>query len=211
MKSSVCPDLVIEPLTMSRWSAFTDLLDQGGPAGRCWCVAPMGIDYRRRPVASNRADIRKAVKQGPPPGLVALRDQLAVGWCRVTPRDAVPGLDRAFRTRRVDDVPVWSISCFYIRKGHRREGIMTALINAAIDYARDAGAPALEAYPLDGAVSPSTTSTGYASTFARAGFSEIARRSPERPIMRLQLEGKRGREPTYPEPRSNHHAGANSR
>ena len=89
------------------------------------------------------------------------------------------------------DVPVWSISCFYIRKGHRREGIMTALITAAIEYARAAGAPALEAYPLDGAVSPSATSTGYASTFTRAGFSEIARRSPERPIMRLQLEGKR--------------------
>jgi len=192
MTSSDGPDLVIEPLSMSRWSAFADLLDQGGPAARCWCVAPMGIDYRRRPVASNRADIRKAVKQGPPPGLLALRDQLAVGWCRVTPRDAVPGLDRAFRTRRVDDVPVWSISCFYIRKGHRREGIMTALINAAIDYARAAGAPALEAYPLDGAVSPSATSTGYASTFARAGFSEVARRSPERPIMRLQLGGKHG-------------------
>jgi hypothetical protein len=82
----------------------------------------MGIDYRRRPVVSNRADLRRAVKQGPPPGLLALRDQVAVGWCRVTPRDAVPGLERAFRTRRVDDIPVWSISCFYIRKGHRRKG-----------------------------------------------------------------------------------------
>jgi GNAT superfamily N-acetyltransferase len=135
-------------LTTSYWSALADLLDQGGPAGRCWCVAPMGIDYRRRPVASNRADLEKAVKQGPPPGLLALRDQVAVGWCRVTPRDAVPGLERAFRTRCVDDVPVWSISCFYIHKGHRRKGIMTALISAAIEYARAAGAPALEAYPL---------------------------------------------------------------
>ena len=187
MKASADPELVIEPLTTSHWSAFADLLDQGGPAGRCWCVAPMGIDYRRRPVASNRAELQQAVKQGPPPGLLALRDQVAVGWCRVTPRPAAPGLERAFRTRRVDDVPVWSISCFYIRKGHRRKGIMTALIAAAIEYARAAGAPALEAYPLDGAVSPSATSTGYASTFAMAGFSEIARRSPERPIMRIQL------------------------
>jgi GNAT superfamily N-acetyltransferase len=144
------------------------------------------------PRASNRADLEKAVKQGPPPGLLALRDQVAVGWCRVTHRDAVPGLERAFRTRCVDDVPVWSISCFYIHKGHRRKGIMTALISAAIEYARAAGAPALEAYPLDGAVSPSATSTGYASTFAMAGFSEVARRSPERPIMRIQLECKRG-------------------
>jgi len=191
MTASADSELVIEPLTTSLWPAFTDLLDQGGPAGRCWCVAPMGIDYRRRPAASNRADLRRVVKQGPPPGLLALRDGLAVGWCRVTARAAVPGLERAFRTRRVDDVPVWSISCFYIRKGHRRKGIMTALISAAIEYARAAGAPALEAYPLDGAVSPSATSTGYASTFAMAGFSEIARRSPERPIMRIQFETKR--------------------
>jgi GNAT superfamily N-acetyltransferase len=180
-------ELVIKPLTTSNWLAFTDLLDQGGPAGRCWCVAPMGIDYRRRPAADNRADIRKVVRQGPPPGLLAFRDKLAVGWCRVTPRDAVPGLDGGRRTRRVDDVPVWSISCFYIRKGHRQLGVMTALISAAIDYARAAGAPALEAYPLDATVSPSATATGYTSTFARAGFSEVARRSPERPIMRIEL------------------------
>ncbi len=65
---------------------------------------------------------------------------------------------------------------------------MGALIAAAITYARSAGAPALEACPLDGAVSPSATSAGYASTFAQAGFSVISRRSPERPIMRLRLQ-----------------------
>lgn len=192
MKPSAESELLIEPLTMSNWSAFTDLLDEGGPAGRCWCVAPMGIDYRRRPVASNRADLRKVVKQGPPPGILAFRDDLAVGWCRVTPRSEVPALEGSLKTRRVDELPVWSISCFYIRKGHRRGGIMTALIASAIDYAREAGAPALEAYPLDGTVSPSATSTGYASTFVRAGFSEIARRTPARPIMRIELERKRG-------------------
>jgi hypothetical protein len=79
---------------------------------------------------------------------------------------------------------------------------MAALISGAIEYARAAAAPALEAYPLDGAVSPSATNTGYASTFAKAGFSEIARRSPERPIMRIQLEDNRGRQPTNPKPQT---------
>jgi GNAT superfamily N-acetyltransferase len=187
--SSTTSELLIEPLTPSHWPAFTDLLDQGGPAGRCWCVAPMGVDYRHRAPASNRDTMRRVVRAGPPPGLLAIRGESAVGWCRVTPRDAVPGLDRPFRTRRVDDVAVWSISCFYIRKGHRRTGIMTALITAAVDYARASGAPALEAYPLDGAVSPSATASGYYSTFARLGFTEVARRSPERPVMRVQLTG----------------------
>jgi GNAT superfamily N-acetyltransferase len=149
-----------------------------------WRVGPA---YRRRAPARNRADFRDTVAQGPPPGLVALRAGTAVGWVQVTPRAAVPALEIPWRLRSVDDVPVWSLTCFYVRKGHRRTGIMSCLIDAAVEFARTAGAPAVEAYPLDGAVSPSATSTGYASVFAAAGFVEIARRSPERPIMRLIL------------------------
>ena len=87
----------------------------------------------------------------------------------------------------MDDVPVWVIACFYVRKGHRRQGVTAALIAAAAALARAAGAPSIEAFPLDGSVSPSASSTGYASTFAAAGFVEVARRSPERPIMRLSF------------------------
>jgi hypothetical protein len=43
-----------------------------------------------------------------------------VGWCQLTPRDALPWLDRAWRLKRVDVVPVWSLSCFYVRKGYRK-------------------------------------------------------------------------------------------
>lgn len=125
------------------------------------------------------------VASGPPPGLLALRGDRAVGWVQVTPRAAVPAIEVPWRLRPVDGLPVWSITCFCVRKGHRREGVMSTLIEAAVEFARSAGAPALEAYPLDGDVSPSTTSTGYASAFAGAGFVEVARRSPERPIMRL--------------------------
>lgn len=188
MAPSAPTDIVTKPLTPKLWAAFADLMDQGGPAGRCWCIAPqIGSAYRRRPSADNRADFHRLVKDGPPPGLLALRGDVAVGWCRVSPRAAVPAVEQSWRTRQVDDVPVWLIACFYVRKGHRRQGIMSALISAAVDLARSAGAPAVEAYPLDGIVSPSATSTGYASTFAAAGFAEIARRSPERPIMRLRL------------------------
>ncbi|PZF84639.1 acetyltransferase [Jiangella anatolica] len=145
----------------------------------------LGPAYRARPPAENRDDFRAVVEAGPPPGLLAFGPgDRAVGWCQVTPRPAVPALDRPWRLRPVDPVPVWAITCFYVRKGHRRQGVMAALVDAAVASARDAGAPAVEAYPLDGTVSPSSTSTGYVSTFARAGFVEVARRSPERPIMR---------------------------
>jgi GNAT superfamily N-acetyltransferase len=132
---------------------------------------------------------REVVEQGPPPGLLAFDGTVAVGWCQLTPRDAVPALDRVWRLKRVDDVPVWSLSCFYVRKGYRRQGITSALIEAALKAAKRAEAPALEAYPFDADVSPSASGSGYASTFARAGFKTVARRTPARPIMRHDLKG----------------------
>lgn len=187
--------LDVRPLTPQLWPAFVELLDAGGPAGRCWCMAMrIGADYRRRPAEQNKDDFRRIVELGPPPGLLAFEGEggTAVGWVQVTPRDDVAAVEQAWRLRRVDAVPVWLISCFYIRKGARRRGIMAAMIDAAVEWARVSGAPAIEACPLDGSVSPSATSIGYATTYAAAGFVEIARRSPERPIMRLGLN-RRGR------------------
>jgi len=74
-----------------------------------------------------------------------------------------------------------------IRPLNRRKRITSALIRAALKSARDAGAPALEAYPLDADLTPSASGTGYASTFARAGFKIVARHTPPRPIMRRDL------------------------
>jgi GNAT superfamily N-acetyltransferase len=118
---------------------------------------------------------------------LALDGEVAVGWCQLTPRDALPWLDRVKQLRRVDYVAVWSISCFYIRRGCRRRGIATALTEAAIDAAKKAGAPALEAYPLDAASTTSTSFTGYVSTFLRAGFKTVACHVSSRPIMRIDL------------------------
>ena len=129
----------------------------------------IGSAYRQRPRGKNQAAFREVVTHGPPPGLLAFDGDVAVGWCQLTPRDALPWLDRVWRLQRVDDVPVWSLSCLYVRKGYRKQGVTSALIAAALKAARRAKAPALEAYPFDADESPSASGTGYASTFARAG------------------------------------------
>jgi GNAT superfamily N-acetyltransferase len=152
----------------------------------------IGAAYRTKPRGRNKEAFREVVSRGPPPGLLAFDGDVAVGWCQLTPRDTLPWLDRAWRLRRVDDVPVWSLSCFYVRKGYRKRGVTSALIMAALKAAKSAGAPALEAYPLDADLTPSASSTGYASTFARAGFKTVARRVPPRPIMRYDLTKSRG-------------------
>jgi GNAT superfamily N-acetyltransferase len=179
----------VHPLTADLWPAFEDLCSDSVLCRRCWCMYwRIGAAYRRRPGQTNKAAFRKIVERGPPPGLLAFDDDLAVGWCQLTPRDQVPELDRAWRLKRVDDVPVWSLSCFYVRKGYRRQGLTSVLIAAALQTAKAARAPALEAYPLDRTLTPSTTSTGIASTFERAGFKTVACRVPPRPIMRHDLQ-----------------------
>ena len=186
----------IHPLTPQVWPALEDLFGQQGPVSRCWCMYwRIGDDYRQRPRDVNKAALCDLVKQGPPPGLLAFDGELAVGWCQLTPRAALPWLDRPWRLKRVDDVPVWSLSCFYLRKGYRKRGVTSALIAAALEMARRAGAPALEAYPLDAKLTPSTSSTGYVSTFQRAGFKVVARHVPPRPIVRYDFKKSDDRSP----------------
>jgi GNAT superfamily N-acetyltransferase len=183
--------LSIRPLTLDLLPMLEDLFGEQGPASRCWCMYwRIGNEYRKRSREANKADFWKLVMDGPSPGLMAFDGDLAVGWCQLTPRDALPWIDRTWRLKRVDEVPVWSISCFYIRKSYRKRGVMTALIHAALDAAKRVGAPALEAYPLDADLTPSASSTGYASTFARAGFKVVARHVPQRSIMRYDLKSQ---------------------
>ena len=183
--------LAIRPLTPDLWPALEDLFGKSGASNGCWCMYwRLGGAYRERPRDDNKAALRALAKRGPPPGLLAFDGDLAVGWCQLTPRAALPWLERARVARRIDDLPVWSLSCFYVRRGHRRRGVMAALIAAAVRAARRAKAPALEAYPVD-TKAPSHTSnifTGTASTFARAGFKTVARSTPARPLMRHDLK-----------------------
>ncbi|WP_348265033.1 GNAT family N-acetyltransferase [Telmatobacter sp. DSM 110680] len=178
--------LSIRPLTPDLWPALEDLFGERGACNGCWCMYwRIGSAYLKQASEINRKKFRAIVNHGPPPGLIAFEDELAVGWCQLTPREALAWLDRSWV--RVDDVQVWSISCFYIRKGYRRRGITGALIDASVKTARAAGAAALEAYPLDRTLSPSSTGTGFVSTFKRAGFKVVAHRTAPRPIMRFDL------------------------
>jgi GNAT superfamily N-acetyltransferase len=178
--------LEIRPLTPELWPALEDLFGKHGACNGCWCMYwRIGSAYHKRPREENRVAFRKIVKRGPPPGLLAFFGDVAVGWCQLTPRADLPWLDRTRLLQRVDEVPVWSISCFYVRRGYRRQGVSAALIAAASKVAKRAGAPALEAYPADSR--PVGQFTGSAATFARAGFEEVARRAPNRPIMRRGL------------------------
>lgn len=127
------------------------------------------------------------VASGAVPGLLAYVDGVPAGWVAIEPREAYSGLDRSRFLKRVDERPVWSVTCFFIARPARRRGLTVRLLRAATAYAATRGASMVEGYPIDrsGASVPAAFAwTGLAAAFRAAGFLEVARRSPTRPIMR---------------------------
>jgi GNAT superfamily N-acetyltransferase len=148
-------------------------------------------EFEKQKGQGNRRAFQRLVRRGAVPGLLAYCDEQAAGWCCVGPRDQFLALDRSRVLARVDDQAVWSIVCFFIARRYRHRGLSMRLAQAAVDYARASGAAIVEAYPVDTS-SPAYPDpyayTGLLSTFTRIGFSEVARRSPSRPIVRYWIE-----------------------
>jgi GNAT superfamily N-acetyltransferase len=173
-----------------------------GAASLCQCQR-----YRLRPRESFRSfpveeRVRRLHEQtgcGHPDsdrtsGLVAYLDGEPVGWCAVEPRSQYAGLLRVFRVPwegrsedRTDDA-VWAVTCLFARAGFRRRGVSRALASAAVAFARERGAHAIEAYPIiTKNVMAEELHVGTPSVFAYAGLVEVSRPTPRRVVMRLDL------------------------
>ena len=185
--------LQFHPVTPDRWKDFEKLFGPNGACAGCWCMwrrVPRA-EFTQKHYAGNKRAIKKIITTGQEPGMLAYADSEPIGWCAIAPREVYPSLDRSNVLQRVDDQPVWSVTCFYIARGYRKHGVTALLLQATIQFARQHGAKIVEGYPIDaGGEKKSTTSvfTGVASTFAQAGFVEVARRSPTRPIMRYFIK-----------------------
>jgi len=186
--------VTIYPLTSSRWSDLARLFGPRGAVEGCWCMWPRLVagEYRRRRGAPNRRAFRRLVESGPPPGVLAYVDGAPAGWCAIAPRHALPRLERSRVMKPVDNKPVWSVTCFFIGRDHRGRGLTVRLLRAAMNLAAAHGARLVEGYPTDPRGKRPAAAfvwTGISPTFARAGFREVARRSPTRPIMRRAVRG----------------------
>jgi GNAT superfamily N-acetyltransferase len=183
------PPFSFAPVTPDRWPDVERLFGARGACGGCWCMTwrLTAAAFERGKGAPNREALRRLVGKEPP-GILAYEDEAPVGWCAVAPRAVYVRLERSRVLRPIDAEPVWSISCLFVARSHRRRGLSVALLRAASAHAGTRGARIVEGYP----VIPSTKSlpdafawTGTLSAFRAAGFREVARGSPSRPIMRL--------------------------
>jgi GNAT superfamily N-acetyltransferase len=184
--------LSFRPLTSERWNDLENLFGPRGACGGCWCMwwRLTRSEFGRNQGEGNRRALRALVKRGVVPGLLAYDGDEAVGWCALGWQEAYSSLSRSRTLKPVDDEPVWSITCFFVRRGYRRCGVTGKLLQAALSHARKEGARLVEAYPIipkSDDVPSIYAYTGFNTTFLKAGFVEVARRSPNRPILRKKL------------------------
>ena len=185
----------VAPATPDRWDDLEQLFGPRGACAGCWCMwwRLRRAEWRQGKGDGNRRALRALVRSGEPPGLIAYSGKEPVGWIAVAPRAAYPGLDRSRTLKPVDERPVWSVTCFFTARGHRRRGVTVKLLEAAATHAREHGAECLEGYPVEpkkDSVPDVWVFTGLAGAFRKAGFVEVARRSETRPIMRRELRAK---------------------
>ena len=187
----------VVPATPERWADVVTLLGGNGDKG-CWCQAPRGraVGFGKAAPGSRRQALRTQVERDdPPPGLLAYVDGEIAGWCGFGPRPDLPRLVHSRTIPAIDDLAVWSILCFNIRVGYRRQGVAAALLDGVVELARRSGAPGVEAYPIDpegGRVNANFGYVGLTTMFEKAGFRrvlETSARSDKRPriLMRLDL------------------------
>jgi GNAT superfamily N-acetyltransferase len=191
------PTITIEPATAARFDDAQHALTGGGDGRTCQCQWWMirNADFQRLSTQERTSLLQRELDAGPPPALIAYVDGEAAGWVRVGPRVAQV---RIGRTRAIadsvvdalDDISVWSVSCFVVRKEHRGRGLTRVLLDAAVTRARESGARVLEAYPIDTTVTKRSTNDlyhGVLSVFQEAGFTEVARPKPDLVIAQLAL------------------------
>jgi GNAT superfamily N-acetyltransferase len=186
-------DLNFHPVTPDKWTAFDTLFGERGACAGCWCMLwrIKRSQWEKQKGEGNRQAMHELIDAGKIPGILAFAGDEAIGWCSLAPRTDFPALERSRILKPVDDMPVWSVTCFFVRRDFRRKGVSVALLEFATDYAARQNAPAVEGYPVEprkGSMPDVFAWTGTRSAFAKAGFREVLRRSETRPIMRYTID-----------------------
>jgi GNAT superfamily N-acetyltransferase len=184
--------LTFRPATAARWSDVEELFGERGACGGCWCM------FWRLPRkhfdagkgAGNKRAFRKIINAGERPGVIAYVGREPIAWCAIARREDYIALERSRILKPVDEQPVWSISCFFVKKPYRRRGISAKLLRAAVDFAASQGAKIVEGYPVEPSMEKMPDPFlwhGVPTAFRAAGFKEVLRRSKSRPIMRFVI------------------------
>ncbi len=175
--------VTVKPVTRETWADFEAFFQSHSILMYCWCMdfRLTREELKKNDTEGRKSYIHKRIMDGVPVGLLAYMDDRPAAWCSAGPRES-------FRNLKGDEdlKNVWSITCFFVPKDLRGQGLTRALMEGAKVYARKNGAAYLEGYPVD-KDSPSYRHMGHLYMFERAGFSFVKSAGLRRRVMTLKL------------------------
>lgn len=182
-------ELSFEPLTKNNWNKFIQLFGEKGGCGNCWCM------YYRLKKADfdegksddgNKNAMKELVWENKPTGLLGFYQDQPIAWCAFAPREDYLKLENSRVHKRIDNKPVWSVTCFFIDKHFRRLGVSVELLKALVKHAKEKGIKTIEAYPTIPTqdLPDAFAWIGLFKSFERAGFKVVDRKSKNRPMVR---------------------------
>jgi GNAT superfamily N-acetyltransferase len=194
---SLPPGIDFHPVTLDRLPDLDRFSREHGKFRYCSCMRwRLSSSQMHTSTKESRiAALEELVQSGVPVGVLGYLEGKPVGWCSIGPRTTFEALERSRSLGRLDGLPVWSVTCFFVGARLRRRGLTLGLLNAAVDYARSQNAPAVEAYPV--VPGPRLyTYMGAPPTFLKAGFCDVTPPNRQRLVMRLELASGHWPRPT---------------
>ncbi len=183
-------DLEFHAVSTDRWDDLTVFFEQHGNPNYCWCTRwrLKSTEFKKSNSEQRRSKLKSLVQADVPIGVLAYYQRKVAGWCSIAPRETYPLLESSTTLKRIDDLPTWSVVCFFIDPDLRGLGVSVKLLEAAKDYAISQGATIIEGYPVE--PDQSYRFMGSPSVFKQAGFREAGKAKNGRSIVRFLVNEK---------------------
>lgn len=174
-------------VSAENWQDLAHFFESNGNPNYCWCMRwrLRSGDFGKLKSADRRQRLHRSVHANTPVGVAAYDGEQVIGWCSIAPRTTFEGLERSRVLKRIDEQPVWSVTCFFIDRNFRKQGVTRGLLQAAIDYATANGATLVEGYPVP--PDQSYRFMGSHELFQAVGFDEVAIAKNGRSIVRIEM------------------------
>jgi GNAT superfamily N-acetyltransferase len=178
-------NLEFHPVSEDRWADLTALFEQHGNTNYCWCMRwrLKSAQFKQLNAAGRRNELETLVRANTPIGVLGYHQGKPAGWCSIAPRETYALLEGSRTLKRIDNLPTWSVVCFFVDPVLRGQGLTVKLLQAAVTYAVSQGATVIEGYPVE--PDQSYRFMGSPSVFAQAGFREAGMAKNGRRIVRL--------------------------
>jgi len=192
--------LTSKPLTVRTWPAFARLVEKhNGIFGGCWCISfHLQPGEKRHGAAAYRAMKETLVREGRAHAALVFDGSNAVGWCQFGPTAELPNI-RSKKTYEegLCKLPDWRITCFFIDRERRGQGIATLALREALRYIAQSGGGTVEAYPEDYTgerTSNSFLCSGTLGMFEKTGFRKVRKIAMRRWVVERRIPPARARQ-----------------